>query len=225
MVYATATYVALALAAASAGAQYVNTQNTARRQDQQAAQGIMNQARIQKEADAKVNASVSELEGSDSASERSQRLGDYIQTLRNNRAGIEGGSEPGYGSAAFQADSAQAGKDATKYSENMAGLMSRMDAPTMQRQGEAFDYGNLATEIGLIGRQSAGQRFIDELRLNSIRRSAGLDLAAGLMGAASGAVGSGASVAGTVPSGGMTASNGTNNVSGIFYNPMKPGPR
>jgi len=130
MAYATATYVALALAAASAGAQYINTQNTARRQDEQAARGIMNQGRIQQQADAKVNASITDLEGSDSASERSERLDDYIQTLRNNRAGIEGGSDPGYGSAAFQADSAQAGKDSMKYSENMAGLMSRMDAPT-----------------------------------------------------------------------------------------------
>lgn len=230
MAYATATYVALALAAASAGAQYINTRNTARRQDEAAAQGILNQGRIQQQADAKVNASITDLEGSDSASERSERLDDYIQTLRNNRAGIEGGSDPGYGSEAFKADAAQAGKDSTQYAENMAGLMARMDAPTMQRQGEAFSYGNLATDIGLIGRQSAGQRFIDDLRLNSIRRSAGLDLAAGLMGAASGSMLSGpnayASVSGgAVPSGGIAASGGTNNVSGIFYNPLAGGPR
>jgi len=99
----------------------------------------------------------------------------------------------------------------------------------MQRQGEAFGYGHLATDIGLIGRESAGQRFIDELRLNSIRRSAGMDLAAGLMGAASGAVGAGASAAGaagTAASGGMTASNGTANLVGSgFYNPYAGGPR
>jgi len=204
MAYATATYVALALAAASAGAQYVNTQNTARRQDQQAAQGILNQGRIQQEADAKVNASITDLEGSNSADERSKRLDDYMQTLRTNRAGIEGGADPGYGSAAFQADSAQAGKDATQYSEGMAGLMARMDAPTMQRQGEAFGYGNLATEIGLIGRESAGQRFIDDLRLNSIRRSAGVDLAAGLMGAASSGMLSGPNAYASVGKAGAT---------------------
>ncbi len=208
MAYATATYVALALAAASAGAQYINTQNTARRQDEAAAQGILNQGRIQQQADAKVNASITDLEGSDSSSERSERLDDYIQTLRNNRANVEGGADPGYGSDVFKADAAKAGADSTKYAEGVAGLMSRMDAPTMQRQGEAFSYGNLATDIGLIGRQSAGQRFIDDLRLNSIRRSAGLDLAAGLMGAASGAVLSGPNAYNSV--GGTMASQGVN---------------
>ena len=41
----------------------------------------------------------------------------------------------------------------------------------MQRQREATSAGKLGTDIGMIGRESKGQQFIDDLRLRAIRRS------------------------------------------------------
>ena len=39
--------------------------------------------------------------------------------------------------------------------------MARIEAPRLQRQGEAFDYGRLATDIDGLSREAAGQSFID----------------------------------------------------------------
>lgn len=191
MALATSTIVALAAAAAAAGGSYVNTQNMEKRQDNQAVLGIRNQSKIQKEADAKVNDAVAKLADSNAASAKDARLNDYLGVLRRNRDTTNNGLTPNIGSNTFQADSAQAANDANSYTTKNAGLLSRIDAPAIQRQQEGFDYGNLATDIGMIGRQSQGQNFLDQLKLNRIRRNAKIDLGVGLASAvAGGAAGS-----------------------------------
>ena len=188
MAIATSTAIGLALAAAAAGGQYYNTQQTAKRQDNQAALAIRNQSKIQKDADAKVNDEVTRLQGSNSADEAATRLDDYMNVLRANRARTENGLAPNVGSTAFQTDASNAATGVNDYAAKTAGLLARIDAPQMQRQGEAFSYGNLGTDLGLIGRQSQGQNFIDQLKLNAIRRNAKIDLASGLMSAAGGSM-------------------------------------
>ncbi|KZC17014.1 hypothetical protein RHOFW510R12_01530 [Rhodanobacter sp. FW510-R12] len=204
MAIATSTAIGLALAAAAAGGQYYNTTKTAERQDNQAALGIRNQSRIQKEADAKVNDAVARLADSNAASAKQSRLDDYMNVLRRNRSTVENGLTPNIGSDTFKTDAATAANDASSYADKTAGLMARMDAPGIQRQQEGFDYGNLATDIGLIGRESQGQNFLDQLKLGRIRRNAKIDLASGLMSAA----------AGGVASGGTSAASGAGNAYG-----------
>lgn len=193
MAYATSTYIAMAAMAASAAANAVNTRNTARRQDAQAAQGIRNQADIQRRADAKVNEHVAELQGSNAEGERKQRMADYMAQLTRNRSSIAGGLQPGIGGDAFQSDAQTALEGVDAKAMGDAGLLARMDAAGMQRQREGTAAGKLGTDIGMIGRESRGQRFIDELRLRGIRRNGGLDLASGLLGA----VGSGMMMGGS----------------------------
>lgn len=192
MVMATSTAVALALAAAAAGTQYYNTERTAHRQDASLADSIRHQSKIQKEGDAKVNETVDKLAASRADAARESRLEDYRQVLQRNRGKTQAGLTPAVGGEAFKADSAQAANDAAAYADTNAGLMARMDAPGLQRQAEGFDYGRLGTELGLVGRESQGQQFLDQIRLNGIRRNAKLDLAAGLMSAAAGGVAGGA---------------------------------
>lgn len=175
-----------ALAAAAAAGQYVNTQNTARRQDGAAADAIRNQAMLQRKADTQVDSAVQKLQGSTSADANTQRLNDYMNTLRRNKATADNGLTPTIGSQTFQTDAATRATGANDFAAKTAGLMARMDAPGMQRQQEGFDYGNLATNIGLVGRESQGQNFLDQLRLNAIRRNAKIDLASGLMMAGAG---------------------------------------
>lgn len=196
MAIATSTAIGLALAAAAAGGSYYNTTKTAQRQDNQAAIGIQNQSRIQKGADAKVNEAVAKLADSNADSAKQSRLDDYMNVLRRNRSTTEGGLTPNIGSDTFKTDAATAANDASSYADKTAGLMARMDAPGMQRQQEGFDYGHLATDIGLIGRESQGQNFLDQLKLGRIRRNAKIDLASGLMSAAAGGVAGGTSAAG-----------------------------
>ena len=125
-----------------------------------------------------MNQQVLDLENSTAADERAARMDDYMGQLRANKSNITSGLAGGIGSAAFRNDSAAAATDVLAGAEDMAGLMSRMDAPAMQRQGEAFSMGHLGSDLGLLGRQSSGQEFLDGLRMNSIRRNPWIDVAA-----------------------------------------------
>lgn len=187
----------LVMAAAGAGASYVNTQNTAKRQDEASAQAIRNQSLLQQKADAQVGDAVQKLQGSTSAASTAQRLDDYMNTLRRNKATTDNGLTPTIGSQAFQTDAANRAAGANNYAAQTAGLMARMDAPQMQRQQEGFDYGNLATDLGLIKRDSQGQSFLDQIRLNGIRRNSKMDLASGLLMAGAGGMMGGAGSAGS----------------------------
>lgn len=203
MAIATSTAIALALAAAAAGGTYYNTQHTAQRQDEAAANGIRNQSLLQKQADAKVNDAVHELQGSTSADAKAQRLDDYLNVLRANKGKQNEGLTPNVGSQTFQTDAASRAAGANNFAAKTAGLMARMDAPGIQRQNEGFGYGNLATDLNLVGRQAQGQNFLDQLRLNAIRRNAKIDLASSLMMSGAGAAyGAGAGAAGAYGNGG-----------------------
>ncbi len=183
--------------AAATAAQVANSERVARKQDQQAAEGIRRQGRLQRQADERVNQQISDLEGSSSQAARAERQAQYMDTLRRNRASLEGGLTPGVGSDVFRHDSERALEGVHDYADRSAGLLARMDAPGMQRQDESFGYGRTATDLGMIGRESAGDRFIDELRLRAIRRNPWVDAGAQVaMGYASGMAGQGGQAGG-----------------------------
>lgn len=184
------TAIALALAVGAAGVSSYNTAKTANRQDAAAADSIRNQGRLQSEADSRVAKEVEGMVGSTAADERAKRMDDFMATLTGNRRQARGLElVPGMGGEAFQAANADrmAGADAAAL--RSAGQLATIDSAQMQREGEAMGYGRLATDLGLIGRKSKGQSWVDELRARNIRRSAGLDLLAGALSGASGAVG------------------------------------
>lgn len=209
------TIIELALAAAAAGTEYYNTEQTAKRQDRQAAQSILDQTNIQKKANARVQQTIQQTQASTAADARAQRLSDYMQTLNQAKGRTTAGlTNPVVGGQAFQADSAAAANQAENYGEQTAGLLSRIDAPGVQRQQEGFDYGQLATDLSALQNQSAGQAFLDKIKQASIRRNAKLDLAAGLMSAAGGAAG-GSGGSGELV--GNTTSSGGNTVFGYGY--------
>jgi hypothetical protein len=142
-----------------------------------------------------------------------QRLDDYLNVLRANKGKQEQGLTPNIGSQTFQTDSTARAANSSDYAAKTAGLMARMDAPQIQRQNEGFGYGNLATDLNLVGRQAQGQSFLDQLRLNAIRRNAKIDLASSLlMSGAGAAYGAGASgMANAASSGAGYGVNGAGN--------------
>lgn len=179
---AISTGAALALTAlAGAGVQAYNTNRTLRRQDQQAAAGIREQGRIQRQADARVAEEVASLEASNNAKDRADRLASYLGDLARKRQVTEAGLTPAIGSAAFQAGSEAAKGDVANYGAETAELLSGIDAPSLQRQREGFGYGRLASDIGLLGRESRGEQFINELRLRAIQRNPWLDAAGSIL--------------------------------------------
>lgn len=187
---------ALATTLAGTGAGIYNQQRTLNRQDQQAASAIQTQGRVQRQVDSRVDDEVRRLEGSTAADERAQALEGYMDTLSRNRRSLEGGLAPTIGSDTYRASSAQAAGDVNTYAQRAADLMSRIDAPVMQRQGEAFGYGRLATDIGTLARNAQGESFLDEMRMRAIRKNPLIDAAAGAMTAYGGSMAGRASGAG-----------------------------
>jgi len=181
----------LVLEGLSAGASYINTRNTEHKQDAALAQQIRDQGQYQQQADSKVNQEVATLSKSSSAASKQKALDDYTNTLLTNKKKTNAGLTQDIGSAAFKADQAAAAKGVDQYGAQQAGLMSRIDAPTMQRTQEGYGYGNLGTDLGLIGRDAQGTNFIDSLKLRQIRRNPWLDLASQVAGGAAGAMGGG----------------------------------
>lgn len=188
------------IAVVGAGMQVYNTQRTASKQDAAAARSIRNQSKKQEEVDARVNKEVQELSQSNSADERAKALSNYTDTVRQGSGEITAGLTPGIGSDIFKADAAKGAQGTLDYAGNIAGLMSRIDAPNMQRRGEAFGYGRLATDTNMLAREARGQAFLDELRMRSIVRNPWMDAAGsalqsygssgGSFGAGSGSTGS-----------------------------------
>lgn len=203
MAIATSTALALGLAAASAGASYLNTQRTARNTDRALAEQIRNQGTKQRQVNTRVDTEVDRLKGSTAEKSRREGLDSYLQALLTNRAKLHSGLGGEIGSQAFQRVSADAAAGVNQYAGDTAGLMARMDAPGQQRRDEAFGYGRLATDIGLISREAQGQNFIDQLLVQRAqRRNPWLDaLSAGLQGAAGAGLGSGGAGVGSIGSG------------------------
>lgn len=181
MALATSTVVALAAMAAATAANQYNTNKTLNRQDAEQADGIRRQSDIQKRTDDKVNDEVDSLEKSTAADERAARMTDYMKTLGTARGKTEEGLDNvGLGDA-FNAAGDKAKGDLATTGNRTAGLLSGIDAAGLQRQGEAFSFGNLATDISLLGRESAGQQFLTDLRTRSIRRNPYIDGGAAIL--------------------------------------------
>jgi len=183
MAYATGTYIAMAAMAAAAAMQARNTAQTAKRQDNQLAESIRNQSKIQKEHDARINEEVQKLGNSTMEGSRQKRMDQFMQQISRNRAGMTGNLTPNYGSNAFVADSNAAAGEVQAGAANTAGLLAQIDAAGMQRQDEGASMGHLASDTELAKRRSQGQQFMDDIRLRSIRRNPNMDLAAGILSA------------------------------------------
>ncbi|PZS88143.1 hypothetical protein [Stenotrophomonas maltophilia] len=184
-------FIPIAIALAGTAAQQAETQRVERKQDQETARGLLNQSRRQQEADRRVNDEIAQLETSTADAARNDRLGQYLQQLQRGRKQAVAGLEGPIGGATFQADAGAARAGADNAAATTAGLMSRIDAPQLQRQQEAFGYGKLATDLDMEARASRGQQFIDQLRLRQIRRRPEVDLLAGLATAAGGSMAGG----------------------------------
>lgn len=171
--------------------QQAENERVVRKQDEATAQGLLSQSKRQQETDRRVNDEVVKLETSTADDARAQRLGDYMTQLQRGRKQAVAGLESPIGGSTFQADTGTARLGADSAAATTAGLMSRIDAPQIQRQDEAFGYGKLATDIDMAARDSRGQQFIDQMRLRAIRRRPEVDLLAGALTAAGGAAGGG----------------------------------
>lgn len=187
-----AAWVPLVMSLVAAGASAYNTHQTAKKADNQLAMGIMERGKRQREADAKVNDLVTQQAASSPREERREALTQYLGQLRKNQGAATGALQPITGaSEAYREDAAKAALGVGEFGKNFADLMARTDAPVRQRQNEANERAQFGTDIGQIKRFSEGADFLNQLKLQAIRRNAWIDAAAAAAQGYAGAYGSG----------------------------------
>lgn len=206
-------WVAVAVAAAAALTTAYNTRQTAKKQDAALAEGIRQQAKIQKRGNQQISDSLSKLEKSRSGTEQAGALEQYRQALRGTDAQARSGQAVEGLSEAY--DEATRAGTATAQGNvgNIADLLSRIDAPSLQRQREGIGVADLGLNLSTLGRDARGADFLARMKAQNIRRNPWLDAAASAMNAYAGGSfsGGGGAAAGTAYGGTpQTTSTGVN---------------
>lgn len=190
-----AVWVPLVAAALAGGATYVNSRNTARKQDANLAADIRSSAAKQREATGEVNRTIEETRASNPEADKAASLRNYLQQLAvakpqadQSFAAVTGASD------AYKGDAADAALGVEQYGKDTAGLMSRIDAPTQQRLRESNKRDNLQAAIDRIKRFAEGDHAISQIKLQGIRRNPLLDAFASAAQGYGSAVASGGSV-------------------------------
>lgn len=194
---AAAAYIPYIFAAVAAGASIYNTNRTAKKQDEALAEGIRRQSQTQRRADAKIAEELTSLEGSRSGDEAATTLQQYQQALQGSEQQAKAGQALTGLSKEYDAATNVAGQERGDYVGNIAGLLSRMDAATQQREGEGFRIGDLASNLRILGREAQGQDFISRMKAQGVRRNPWIDAAAAAMNAYAGGAGGGMTGAAT----------------------------
>lgn len=179
-------WVAVAVAAAAALTTAYNTRQTAKKQDAALAEGIRQQAKIQKRGNQQISDSLSKLEKSRSGTEQAGALEQYRQALRGTDAQARSGQAVEGLSDAY--DEATRAGTATAQGNvgNIADLLSRIDAPNLQRQREGIGVADLGLNLSTLGRDARGADFLARMKAQNIRRNPWLDAAAAAMNAYAG---------------------------------------
>ena len=217
------TWVATAIAIIGAGVNYHNTEQTKKRQANELGRQIQQRSERQQDADKEIMDAVADRAGNNGDAARSSMLDQYINQVRAAQGSATSGlQQVGGVSSAYRQAANDAALGISDYAGDTASLMSRIDAPVRQRQGEAQQNAQLSTALGLIGSRSASDDFLSQLRLQGIRRNAGLDafsqVASAYAGAAGGGGGGGANASSlSGQANGITAANNGQ----IFNNAQK----
>lgn len=173
----------------AAGGTAYNTKRTADKQDARLAAQLRAQGEKQREADARTAELVRQRAQSDDTAEREGALGSFLRQMQANRGNVQSNTR-GATSQAYQEQAADAALGAESYGQRVADLLSRIDAPALQRQNEAAQNIRYGDDIGAIQRRSAGDDFLHQMRLRGIRRNPWIDLGAGALQGMAGSYGS-----------------------------------
>lgn len=177
---------------AAAGGSAYNTQQTAKRQDAAAAEGIRRQSENQRRATANVNKTVEQVGKSSAEPDRMQALEQFLTAIRQ-RAGQarQGMGATGLSSAYDQLAGSEAA-NAEQYALGQAGNLATIEGATRQRQREGNAFGDLGMNLDAMSGDVRGDQFLTDLRVRGIRRNPWIDAASAAAGGyASGAYGSG----------------------------------
>lgn len=167
--------VPLAISAASTGVGLYNQERAAARADRIAAQGIQQQGVRQRQVDSRVGQVIDSISGSNPAIEQQRQQAEYMDQLRRTRAIARG--TPGVAGASdrYTDDLVASDVAVDDNAAKVAELMSRANAPLLQRERELQGFDRARSDIGVISRQAAGDDFLNQLRLRGVRPNPWVD--------------------------------------------------
>lgn len=185
------------IAALGAAASAYNTHEVAKKQDNIAADGIRQQAKTQQEANQRINKTIAETKASTADPYAQTANQKYLQAIQQHlSAGTAGLATRGLSEQYDQMATGGAAQ-AQDYAGTIAGLLSRIDSGTQQRQAEGNMQGQLGYDLLPMAANINGDAFLNNLKLKGVQRNPWIDLAAAGASAYGSAYGSGAWGSGT----------------------------
>ena len=167
---------AVGAAVASAVLQQYNASQTAKKQNQATVASIMEQGKLQREANQKINENIDELAKSSPEDEYQGRASDIRNQLRQKQAMALAGIQNTGGGDAVTSMAAAAKPTAIGYGDDINRWISGIDAPMLQRQGEQFDRADVQAKLDFLRRNSAQENNLLQLKLAGIRPNPWLDM-------------------------------------------------
>ncbi len=220
-------WVPAALAAVSAGGQAVNQSNANQRAQNVEVQNINQQQQYRQQANDQVKALTQQIGKNNPQQLANTEESQFVNTLRKNEAGSAAGGSTGTnannfgqpvsaipqnisGASKQYKQGANASQQETQqYGNTEAGEMSAVDSAVRQRQNEGLAMQTLGTNLNLIGANSAGTNFVNQLRAQTAgQQSPWASLFSGILGG----------TAKTAASNGLPW-NTSNNSTNVWYNP------
>lgn len=163
-------WVSAAVAIAAATADYENNRQVARKQDNELAANLRNQAALQQQENVKTNQLIQKTAQSTPDAAKGDLLGKFMAQIK-----ADGGNatrplgQAGAVSNAYTKAANDAALGVSDYGTTNANLLSAIDAPAIQRQAEAANLSRYGTQLNDLKRQSSAAEFLSQMRLQSIR--------------------------------------------------------
>ncbi len=146
----------------SVGAMYSRN----RQQDRAAEELMAGQARAaekQRQADALIGEQVTSLASSGPGAIQEKSLGDYSRAINVARQQPTASVPSNIGGDRYARDTKTADLSTQHYAGRMAGQLSKIDAPTVQRQHESQGFARAGEEASNLGREATTEQFLANL--------------------------------------------------------------
>jgi hypothetical protein len=155
------------------------TQDARRRQDREAAAGIMRQAELTRQANQKVAQNVQELSQSNPEAQVQSQRAAYMDALRRAKPANDAAMpSQGGASSRFSDEVGIARTEGAAEAADIADTTARAEAPFLQRLQEGQRTADVASQLGILQGRSSGQDYLTRLRIALQQPNAG-QMAAG----------------------------------------------
>lgn len=179
----------LILSAAGTGAQVKAQHDLADDQKRAAAEGILRQAALNRDASTRVAQTTQQIASSDASAETAAKRQNYLDALRKTLPSRQGANPvSGAVSSRFAEDTADAQDESEAEAVQNAGLAAAIDAPAAQRMREGVSLNNTNVDLAQLRSQSQGADYLTRLRMAMMKPNTALMAGGQLLSGAGGAM-------------------------------------